>query len=147
MYREQYGEYVCCCKSLLKGLKPREGGSNTLLILYTPTPLPVGSSKQMAKWLKRMYFFVYSKWWIIMTVSMAFSSSHQRWYYTSFPFVSLSFAGLCGLTKWFIILKFLSRWLHCCTSTSSVVAKSFLYFFWWKRKMLIACMQARWINR
>lgn len=45
MYREQHGDYVYCYKSLLKGLKPKEGGSNALLILYTPTPPPVGSSK------------------------------------------------------------------------------------------------------
>ena len=145
MYREQYGDYVYCYKSLLKGLKPKEGAIHFYFSIPPTSPL-VGSSKQMAKWLKRMYLFVYSKWWIIMTVSMAFISSHQKWYYTSFPFVSLSFAGLCGLTKWFIILKFLSI-LHCCTSTSSVVAKSFLYFFWWKWKMLIACMQTKWINR
>ena len=25
MYREQYGDYVYCYKSLLKGLKPKEG--------------------------------------------------------------------------------------------------------------------------
>ena len=60
MYREQYGDYVYCYKSLFKGLKPKEGGreqctSNSLHPL--PLPLLVPLNKWQNDWSECIFSF------------------------------------------------------------------------------------------